>query len=207
MANKDYFASLDALKLVHTRWKHYRLRIFDKRSEVTVIAPHGGFIEPGTSFLAKVVAAHDCNLFDFQGLLKTCSMRLHVTSVNFRDPRLSDLLERSKLAVSLHSMGDVGNGEIWVGGLALRAKQDIVKQLRARGFKVRAETPRYKGVHPGNVVNLPSGNGVQLELSNAVLKELFAGGVRFDADDESQNVPPRMKDFVEAVRVGLGLAN
>jgi phage replication-related protein YjqB (UPF0714/DUF867 family) len=81
MPAKDTYVSLDALKLKHRRWRHYDIRLFDRLSDITVVSPHGGYIEAGTSYLARQIAASDLNLFDFQGLLKTdphASMSLSV---------------------------------------------------------------------------------------------------------------------------------
>ncbi|MBX9941662.1 MAG: poly-gamma-glutamate hydrolase family protein [Candidatus Obscuribacterales bacterium] len=207
-AKKDVYSSLDALKERHPRWKHYNLRIFDLRAPITVVAPHGGYIEQGTSYLAQRVAGSDCNLFDFQGLLKTQPNRLHVTSVNFQDPLLQELLQRSRLAVSIHSMGVEGCGEIWVGGLNRELRQAVADELKNEGFKVRTDMPKYRGEHRRNFVNTAAEQGVQIEISGDVLDSFYVGG---KADfglhlDGSAQTNSRLESFVKACRKALKLS-
>ena len=51
----------------------YRVRAVARPdSPVTVIAPHGGSIEIGTSELTQLIAGDDHNLFAFEGLKPAC---------------------------------------------------------------------------------------------------------------------------------------
>ena len=103
---KDFYPSLSALKRDLVKDKHYRTKVVDRGSDITVIAPHGGFIEPGSSYIARAVAGSQLNLYDFQGLRRRRAQELHVTSTRFRDRRLNDLLLHTRLALSIHSMGE-----------------------------------------------------------------------------------------------------
>lgn len=209
MANStiDFYPSLTALKRDLVKHRHYRTRVIERGADVTIIAPHGGFIEPGSSYIARAVAHDDFNLYDFQGLRRRRAQELHVTSTRFRDKPLSDLLAHSRLAVSIHSMGPDGPGEIWVGGLNLSLKQAIVDELIKQGFKVSGQSPRYRGVHPANVVNLASQHGVQVEISADVIATMFAlEGVPFGRRVTVLPTTGRFDAFVAAIRAAIALA-
>lgn len=205
MPAKDTYVSLDALKLKHHRWRHYDIRLFDRLSDITVVSPHGGYIEAGTSYLARQIAASDLNLFDFQGLLKTDPHKLHVTSSRFKEPLLQELLARSRLALAVHSMGVDGVGEVWIGGQNSALVAKVCQHLRAAGFSARTDIPRYKGIHPQNFVNAASEKGVQIEISGDVLRSLFVDKKLFDKDDGNVTANARLHDFVRACRAALGL--
>src|SRR5260221_5848928 len=101
----DKFTDLDSLKQ-HFKKSEYRIRCLRRKSQVTVLSVHGGEIEPGTSAIARGIAARYFNLFDFQALHAATASQMHVTSTRFREPALSELLEPSRPAVSMHSMGN-----------------------------------------------------------------------------------------------------
>jgi phage replication-related protein YjqB (UPF0714/DUF867 family) len=177
----DFYQSLEQLQADLQRDIHYRVRIFDRRREVTLIAPHGGFIEAGTSHIAEAIAASDCNFFDFQALQKRHAKKLHVTSVKFRHGYLVDLLGRSSTAVSIHSKGSEQNGTILLGGLNSALKERIFAELKEAGFPVTTKGPRYRGVHPRNIVNLARDRGVQIEhapLQTTAYFDSFVAAVR-----------------------------
>ncbi|MBS1994992.1 MAG: poly-gamma-glutamate hydrolase family protein [Cyanobacteria bacterium SZAS LIN-2] len=199
--NTDFYDNLEQLNQHLVRDKHFRLRIFDQRSPVTIISPHGGFIEAGTSYLAQAVAGSKHNLFDFQGLRQRRAYELHVTSTKFRHPFLDNLLSRSQIAVSIHSMGTENDGTILVGGLNTEVKQRIVKALLAEGFPVTTNARRYRGVHPQNVVNLAQQKGVQIELTNKVITRMFQPRTpRFAVDHTPLQLTDYGKRFVLAVQ-------
>ncbi|MBK9282637.1 MAG: poly-gamma-glutamate hydrolase family protein [Candidatus Obscuribacter sp.] len=204
MPSKDLYPDLDTLKARYRRWQHYNIRIFDMLSDVTIVSPHGGFIEAGTSHIAQLVAGRNYNFFDFQGLLKTRPLDLHITSVNFREPLLAEVLGRSRLAVSIHCMGKEAPGEIWVGGLNRKLRDCMAKALREKGFTVRTDLPRYKGVHPRNFVNMPVEHGVQLEIAGDVVDSFFSTPAKFAREvDFAPETTPVLHSFVAACRKAL----
>ncbi|MBX9725347.1 MAG: poly-gamma-glutamate hydrolase family protein, partial [Candidatus Obscuribacterales bacterium] len=163
-------------------------------------------IEPGSSYIARAVAGSQLNLYDFQGLRRRRPQELHVTSTRFRDRRLNDLLLHTRIALSIHSMGEQGSGEIWIGGLNLELKQRVCDQLSLSGFVVNGDSPRYRGVHPANIVNLASEHGVQIELSGNVIAAMFAmEGPPFGRRVTQLPTTERFDAFVGAVRSAMGL--
>lgn len=199
----DKYPNLLALQHRLKLWQHYQVRIFDKLSPVTIVSPHGGFIEPGTSYIAYRIAGWEYNLYDFQGLVAARGREMHVTSVNFHEPRLEDLLKRSHRAISIHCMGVEGTGEIWVGGLNKGLRERIVKELSERGFTVRTDMPRYKGVHSRNFVNLPSQHGVQIEIAGDLMYEFFGDCELFSLQNDVAPKNARLEAFVEGCRAAL----
>ncbi len=198
---RDKYSSLAALKAALREKRDYQVRLLDRRSWATILAPHGGFIEAGTSALARATAASNYNYFDFQGLRSTDAMDLHVTSTKFRDPLLTSLLKHSDTAVSFHCMGKAGERVIWLGGLNAELKAIFLQNLRAAGFSVNPDSPRYRGESMNNVVNLVHHKGVQLELSQELMDDLFVGGA-FDPD-KSADTTALFLALTRAVRLSL----
>lgn len=200
--SQDKYQSLAALKAALQERIDYRVRILDRNSSVTVISPHGGFIEAGTSAIAREVAGRVYNLYDFQGLRQTQPQELHVTSTRFRDSPLTALLAKSQFAVSIHCMGDSGADVIWLGGLNLQLKQIVLDQLRQAGFEVNPDSPMYRGESPNNIVNLTACKGVQLELSEELLSSMF-NGPRFLESGRRPQGDTRFESLVQALRLSI----
>lgn len=200
---QDRFMSLPALMSELTEDKDYRIRLRRRGSKVTIMSPHGGFIEPGTSALAEAIAGKTFNFFDFQGLQTVRPEELHVTSTRFRHPVLDEMLSRSQLALSVHGMGDVDTWTLWLGGLNATMKERVQDKLTATGFSVNPTAPMYKGENPLNVVNLVPNKGVQLELPDDLIAALFAKGVAFAGPGIKPKTTRLFKRFVEAVRTAI----
>lgn len=197
--NADKYSSLAALK-EHVGERGYHIRAVNRFAPITIIAPHGGFIEPGTSVIAQRIAGKNWNLFDFQGLQRDNGLDLHVTATNFRDPALSKLLRASAAAVSIHGMFAQGTKDVWLGGLNSTLKALVQRELEGAGFSVNADPPRYRGENPRNVVNMPPLQGVQLELSDELMNDLFSTQNRFLASGRAPRTTPRFAAFVSALR-------
>ncbi len=203
MKPRDYYSDLDSLKKELVRNRDYRIRWCNRRSKITVIAPHGGYIESGTSAIAKAVAGRQYNFFDFQGLRRERVMELHVTATRFRDPVLTELLEASVTAVSIHSMGEEGDLTIWLGGLNRELKERIRLSLVAHGFLVNPDSPKYRGEHPNNVVNLPACKGVQIELPGKLIASMFKGNRLYSTKGRCSKTTEVFDRFVKAIREPL----
>lgn len=159
----DKYASLDALKLSEREGIDYKINVLDRKSWATVVSPHGGYIEQGTSELAAAIAGGQYNLYDFQSVQKDRGRDLHVTATHFVDPVLENLLERSLVCITVH--GRRGDDQVaWVGGLNESLKSLIAEQLQKRNISVNTSPSRLAGVSPKNMVNKAKEKGVQLEL-------------------------------------------
>jgi phage replication-related protein YjqB (UPF0714/DUF867 family) len=220
----DLYPSLDSLKAAMCLGRDYRIRVWRgkwfgpaydtstgnssssrRKSIVTIISPHGGFMELGTSAIARAVAGSDYNLFDFQGLLAYDPFRLHVTSHIFSDPQLTRLLSSTLFAVSIHGMPDSPSPkEIWLGGLNRILKENIRVSLEAHGFTCNSKPPKFKGEHPCNVVNLPYARGVQIELPFSLRRQMFHDSNKlFCRTGRTPKTTPLFQSFVRAVRMAV----
>lgn len=199
---QDKYQSLTALKAALRARIDYRTRLLDRRSCVTIIAPHGGFIDAGTSAIARAVAGRNYNLYDFQGLRQENAAELHVTSTRFRDPNLTKLLKRSQTALAVHWMGSCHESTIWLGGLNKRLKEKTLACLQKAEFSVNPNSPRYRGESLSNIVNFPPAHGVQLEISDELMSELFQGAAFLESGRKPKTTPKFAK-LVAALRESL----
>ncbi|MCC7530139.1 MAG: poly-gamma-glutamate hydrolase family protein [Candidatus Melainabacteria bacterium] len=199
-SHRDVFPDVPALKSRLKEKRDYRIRIRYRSAFATIVSPHGGYIEEGTSALARACAGPDLNFFDFQGLRTNDPQELHVTSTRFRDPELMKMLAASELAVSIHGMGDEDDMTIWLGGLNKELKESMLKALLANGFLVDPDSPRHRGESNLNFVNMAKQKGVQIELPNNLLKTMFVGPRKFAPTGRCIKTTPIFDKFVKAVR-------
>lgn len=199
---KDKYASLRALKAELQAQVDYRLRLLNRNSWATIIAPHGGFIDAGSSAIARCVAGRNYNLYDFQGLRKQNPAELHITSTRFRDPSLSKLLKKSLTAMAIHWMGSRNEAVIWLGGLNKSLKEISLSKLVSAGFNVNPDSPYYRGESKDNIVNFPKKCGIQLEISDELMQEFFVGP-RFLQSGYKPQTNSRFDHLVAALRESL----
>lgn len=197
---KDKYPSMAMMQAEHKEGTSYRIGTLDRKSPVTILSPHGGFIEPGTSALSRAIAGTQFNLFDFQGLVQTNPLDLHITSTRFRHRKLSALLAQSQTAVSVHCMFDEGDETIYLGGLNRPLKERLARSLETAGFSVDPDPPVYKGVKRTNVTNQVLLGGVQLELPAKLLCSMFDSNKQFSLNNEDITPGLRFKKFKNATR-------
>jgi phage replication-related protein YjqB (UPF0714/DUF867 family) len=95
--HEDKYKSFAGLKAVERAGVDYCRIILPQNSEIAVIAPHGGGIEPGTSEIAKAIAGDKFSLYCFEGLKTEGNYRdLHITGTNFDDPDCVQLIGKIK---------------------------------------------------------------------------------------------------------------
>lgn len=183
----------------------YRLSSHVTHPEITVIAPHGGGIEPGSSELCEGIAGlnhpnGDYNCYLFEGIKPSGNRALHITSTRFDEPIALQLVGQSTTVVAVH--GYEGLEPIcYVGGLDVPLRDRIMDNLRTLGFDTRLAPPEIDGTHPKNIVNRSrSGKGVQLELTYALRSSLFD---RFSGIRRRQSQNDRFYAFVNGVRTAL----
>ena len=171
MAN-DIYDSFKELKIHQELNKDYQISISNVGSQITIIAPHGGKIEPRTSDLAKIIAQTHFNYYCFEGIKKQNNACLHITSHNFDEPSALELVSRSNLVVAIHAC--TGNaGLVHLGGLNEELKEVIANELKARGIRISKEHPGFQGSNPHNICNRgTSGKGVQLEITRDLRDDL-----------------------------------
>jgi len=135
-------------------------------AHISIVAPHGGGIERGTSELACAIAGRDFNLYLFEGLKPRGNFTsLHITSRHFDEPRCMDLLRRSKTILTVH--GCMGmHHTMYLGGLDTSLKTLLARKLRATGMDIRLNDHPFPASDGDNLCNRGfRGAGVQLELT------------------------------------------
>jgi phage replication-related protein YjqB (UPF0714/DUF867 family) len=169
---KDIYSSYNELKAREEINRDYQIWISDVGSPITIMAPHGGRIEPRTSYIARRIARDIFNCYCFEGVKADNNGCLHITSHNFDEPRALRLLARSQTVVTVHACTDK-ESRVYLGGLDKKLISAIAGQLKARSI-VRARTnSRYPGLNPDNICNRgKSRKGAQLEVSRGLRDDL-----------------------------------
>jgi phage replication-related protein YjqB (UPF0714/DUF867 family) len=162
-------------------------------TRTTIIAPHGGGIEPGTSELCLAVAGYHPAMLPetppagvtydywmFEGLRPDDNDVLHVTATGCDDEIALSLCGGALHALSLHGF-KLGPGEdhgVLVGGAADETlRLDVRDALDGAGFKAilpGAGDGELDGNKHCNIVNRTRlGAGIQLELSRPLREAMF----------------------------------
>lgn len=167
-------------------------------STVGVTAPHGGNIERGTSELADLIREYgNYNYFSFDVLKTTNASDLHVTSTNYDEPRILNMMARCSQVVGCH--GKSGTDlTVYVGGLASPLRNAIWTKLNEAGFNCEISPSGIAGLEPDNITNRSkTGGGVQLEITTELRKSFFIDG---DWTNRSrENWTQKIYDFATAV--------
>jgi phage replication-related protein YjqB (UPF0714/DUF867 family) len=169
----DDFRCYDDLARNYVEGIDYAVHIVAReRSDVAVLAPHGGRIEGRTSEIARLIAGDEHRLYLFEGLRTTgdnfdC---LHLASRYFDEPRALDLIRDCDTVVAVHGYAAAGP-DVLLGGLNEPLKGKIARALGEAGFSYETDGHRFPGSQPFNICNRGrSGKGVQLELSEGLRK-------------------------------------
>ena len=171
----------------------YRIVAIDRQSPVAIIAPHGGYIEPPTSRIARALAGDSFNLYCFEGVEKDRDHHeLHITSHNFDEPIGCGIVARSRVVVALHGRLDRHDPQAaWLGGLDVALRDRMAAALQRAGFQALTEGHMFPADQVANICNKGClGKGVQLELPR---------GLR----DGLAKSPELLGRFVQAMRAEL----
>jgi phage replication-related protein YjqB (UPF0714/DUF867 family) len=181
----DIYGNFAELSARERSGADYRIDAADRGSRVAIIAPHGGKIEPGTSEIARSVAATEFNLYCFEGMKPADNKHLHVTSSRFDEPACLALVKDCDVVVAVHGCKDRDDRQgndciVYLGGLDGDTQTKVGNELRRSGFDCGTHADSdLQGRHPRNICNRGARNmGVQLEIS----RTLRDGLVRSPAD-------------------------
>ena len=176
--------------------KDFRIILVQRDSAITIVAPHGGKIEPGTSQIAEALAGSDFSFYVFEGTKEALNFEtLHITSDRFDEPQCVRLVGRSKMVVTVHGCKE-RDLVIRVGGRDEMLKSLITERLRRIRVRAEAGAPGQAGAHANNICNRGlSGKGIQLEIS-AGLRQVLLGFSEGNSDEGIQ----LFHDVVNAVR-------
>ena len=182
----DRYSSFEELQRHETLDKDYTLSFRNTGSRVTIMAPHGGKIEPRTSDLARRIAGENYNFYCFEGIKEKDNACLHITSHRFDEAGAVKLVAESEVVVAVHACTGTA-GLVHIGGLNKNLGSMIAGELQDGGIGVSRDHPRFQGTNPANICNRgATGMGVQLEVTR-------------DLRDDHQKV----KAIARAVRAAL----
>jgi phage replication-related protein YjqB (UPF0714/DUF867 family) len=188
----DRYPDFAALAAGEHEGHDYRLVVEDRHTDVAVIAPHGGWIEPATSDLARATAGDDYSLYCFEGLRpRRPHGDLHITSERFDEPLGRKLVRSSAIVVAIHGRAGTADEVTWLGGLDDPLVALLREALNGVGFASLVATGNLAGRAPGNICNDGMRRmGAQLELPRGLRDSLRAD-------------PERLARYAAAVRAAI----
>ncbi|MFP7732567.1 poly-gamma-glutamate hydrolase family protein [Priestia aryabhattai] len=198
-ASGDYYSSYAELQQHEILHQDYEIRYEQRFSYLSVMAIHGGGIEPGTSEVAKELADRfSASYYLFEGIQSSSNGVLHITSEHFDEPTARGMAQQSMSVMTIH--GYSGSQPIvYVGGKNQLYKELVKQALRRNGFTVRDAPSDIAGISEQNIVNdnlLKA--GVQLELTAELRKSFF---VNHDwSRNNRMNVTPLFYTFVSSLQ-------
>ncbi|MGH8551010.1 MAG: poly-gamma-glutamate hydrolase family protein, partial [Methylococcales bacterium] len=132
----DHYRNFAHLKNHETEFRDYRIRVRERASGTVILAPHGGWIERGTSQIADAMAGDEHTFYAFEGLkpgLKSNRI-LHITSDHFDEPSAVAIVTRAKRVITIHGARG-SESAIYLGGLDRELRIALLDSLRSNGFQ------------------------------------------------------------------------
>ncbi|GGG86057.1 hypothetical protein E2558_03200 [Staphylococcus pragensis] len=205
----DKFKSMTELVKQTKENEDWEIVSNDLRSNVTILAIHGGGIEPATTELACVIAEQgQYNYFAFNGIRSKGNNELHVTSINYDNETAMNLVNDSDIAVTIH--GCSGDESVaYIGGKDIELKEAIGSGLANIGIDVQAAPSNMAGAQDNNIVNRTTkGAGVQIELSSKLRKSLFKNRKsNFKSRQDQSNWDDLMYEIAKAINKAIESLN
>lgn len=198
---QDYYKSMTELYKDTTEGIDWKKDTRNVGKSVLIVAPHGGNIEQGTSELTKLVANNgDFDYFSFEAIRPSNNTQLHVTSTNYDDATLHEMIQDRTATISIH--GAQGEEQlVYLGGYQSPLRDAIQSQLELKGFVVKIPPEYLGGLSNANFINkVEESTGVQLELTTALRKAFFKDEDTSTASRKKiENWTTTMYDFAEAL--------
>lgn len=193
----DQYQNFEQLQQHNHEKRDYVIELRKGTSGITIMAPHGGAIEPGTATIANAIAGREHSYYAFMGLLRGRNNRLHISSVRFDEPRAMKLIGQSHTIITVH--GCVGDKAIaYVGGRDIILKRHTIGSLLEAGIAAEESPgPWMRGTHPRNLCNRGTrGQGLQLEITAALRRRMLV----FGKFHEPPGTTPLFHTMVGAIR-------
>ena len=183
MAQPRSYAEI--LKNGHVLGRDFRIAFGDSKIDrCLLIAPHGGGIEPGTSEIMRAVAeAGGWAWYEFAGFLRQGNKdALHITSAEFDEPTLMDMLPKTGFVLAFHGASQVHEPMIYVGGKWKLGREAFIDWINAASGEhgvravdaIKTAPAHLHGLGDANITNRGKrAEGVQLEFSRGARNLLF----------------------------------
>ena len=190
--------------MLHARKdKDYRIKAIDERAGATIIAIHGGGIEPLTGELATAIAGKEHNLYVLEGIRPADNEELRVPVARFQEMRLQALVRRSEVALSIEGISGRRH-MVHLGGRNRRLKRLLEAHLAQAGLEIAGPATPGPAHDPTRFYNQAAAGGVQLELGIALRREMVTCPLAGYAWQDASHWTPLLYSFVDAVRAALG---
>jgi len=191
LTHTDKYKNFQQLSLYEKEEEDFEIRYIFRSSEILIMAPHGGMIEPYTGTLAELIAGDFFSCYIFKGIKKKDNRLLHLTSHHFDEPAAMNAARHADTVVAIHGVKDKNKEFIMIGGTASSLCNKLAINLKSAGFHVMPPTDKIAGTHPGNICNKgKSEKGIQLELSYR-LREMLMNDIQ------------KQKCFCDTIRFSL----
>ncbi|MGA4513817.1 phage replication-related protein YjqB (UPF0714/DUF867 family) [Staphylococcus caledonicus] len=201
----DKYKSMQELESKTTKNKDWEIIAQDRESEITVLAIHGGGIEPASTELAYIIAEKgNYNYFSFNGIRTKGNNELHVTSTKYDNEIALNMISASDNAIAIH--GCLGEESVvYIGGKDLHLKSAIIHELKEIGINVQEASKKMAGLNDQNIVNKTAKNaGVQLELTSALRRSLFKNNqFNYKSRRDQSNWDDMMYKLADAVKEAI----
>jgi len=188
----DKYLNYEQLSSEMVEGSDYNIRPIDRNSWITIVAPHGGKIEPGTSELAEAIAGSSLNFYAFEGCRKSNNRDLHITSHKFDEPLGLKIVSSSDTALGIHGRRDGDDpSTVYLGGLDTHLIKRLEAELNKIGIRTRTMGHPFPAKNKCNICNRGrTGRGAQLEIPKS-------------KRDGLRDCSSKFEDFVEAVQIAL----
>ncbi|NLX35720.1 MAG: hypothetical protein GXY68_03415 [Chloroflexi bacterium] len=170
----------------------------ERHAVVTVLALHGGHIEPLTGQLAEAIAGESWNLYTVRGLRADRAATLRLPTLRLTEVRCDALLAHSTLALAItgHREGQT----TLVGGSNEPLTLALLAELSGLGLQVAA-APRLEAERlPQQCYNRTGAGGAQLSLPLALRQRLVLDDLRALAPDDQPAWSAEGTAFIAAVQ-------
>jgi len=186
------------LKKHECQGRDYSIKLRSGRSDVLIMAPHGGNIEPGCSEIAAAVAAGEHSFYALEGLKPAGNWSLHIASTHFDEPVCMNALKNARQVLTIHGCKDDAQ-LVYLGGMDRMLKEAVKESLESSRF-VTGVRDGIQGRSELNICNRgSSGKGVQIEISFALRCRMFSN-LKLDGRRHTTEL---FNEFVSAVRETL----
>jgi phage replication-related protein YjqB (UPF0714/DUF867 family) len=174
-AKKDHYTDFKELARHERVGADYTTEVASRHSTISVIAIHGGGIEPGSETIVREVAGNDLSYYIFLATKPEGNRILHVTSTHFDDPEALSIVGSSQVCISIHGFKEEEKDTACIGGGNSKLATSIADRLKASKLPITIESPcpRFGGTASENITNRSAKGGAQIELSTHLRKRFL----------------------------------
>jgi phage replication-related protein YjqB (UPF0714/DUF867 family) len=163
-----------------------------------IAAPHGGYMEPGSTEIANAIADDLFGFYTFSSIRRNTAPLMVLPSLRFNEPWLRSVSKRYRGVISIHIIPG-SDRAIYVGGTYRKLANIISSALQADGYTVKTLPNWSPAYNSNNFFNKGVNGGIRIEISSGLVYDMFRGPV----ENPIVRLDPlrRTSDFRRFVRV------